>query len=119
MMESTDTTNKFAGDLPDGPGIFKITAIEKFYSPAQFWVFSLEHPGGGGKQTFFANMLGPLLRVLDCEEQSPNVFLWDSELQVNKLFKATVSHAPDKKDPSKIRQHMGNFAKYDNEQTPF
>ena len=119
MMETTDTTNKFAGDLPDGPNIFKIVNIEKFYSPAEFWVFHLKWSGGDGKQTFFANMLGPLLRTLGCEEKSPNVFEWDSDLQFNKSFKAVVGHAPDKKDPNKIRQHMSQFEKVDDNEIPF
>lgn len=119
MIEETDTTNKFANELPDGPNTFKITGIERFYSPADFWVFSLEYPGGTGQQTLFANMLGPLLRVLGCEESEPNKFRWDSDLQVGKYFKATVGHAPDKKNPVKIRQHMGAFEKVDEDSIPF
>ena len=116
MIEETDTTNKFE-PLPDGPGIYQIIKIEKFYSPAEFWAFSLKHAKGEGNQTFFANMLGPILRVLDCEEVSPNHFRWDSDLQVNKFFKATVSHAPDKKGV--IRQHMSAFEKVDENTVPF
>ena len=119
MIEETDTTNKFANELPDGTWIFKITGIERFYAPADFWVFSLEYQGGSGQQTLFANMLGPLLRCLGCEEKEPNKFVWDSDLQVNKYFKATVGHAPDKKNPAKIRQHMGGFEKVDDETIPF
>ncbi len=119
MIEETDTTNRFGNELPDGPNIFKIKAIERFYNPADFWVFTLEYLGGEGEQTLFANMLGPLLRILGCEEIEPNKFRWDSELQINKVFKATVSHAPDKKHPEKIRQHMGAFEKVDGEAIPF
>jgi len=119
MMEEIDTTNKFANEIPDGTYIFKITKIERFFSPADFWVFSLDYQGGSGQQTLFANMLGPLLRVLGCEEREPNKFLWDSDLQVNKYFKATVGHSPDRKNPTKIRQHMGGFEKVDEETIPF
>src|ERR1700690_4179472 len=116
MIEETDTTNKFE-PLPDGPGVFQIVSIEKFFSPAEFWAFNLKHSKGEGNQTFFANMLGPLLRVLDCEEVTPNHFRWDSDLQVGKFFKATVCHAPDKKGVE--RQHMKAFEKVDENTIPF
>lgn len=116
MLEEIDTTNKFE-PLPDGPGVFQIVKIEKFFSPAEFWAFSLKHAKGEGSQTFFANMLGPLLRVLGCEELEPNRFRWDSDLQVNKFFKATVSHALDKKGIE--RQHMKAFEKVDENSIPF
>jgi len=119
MQEETDTTNRFNQDLPDGVNVFKITAIERFYSPADFWVFSLDYKGGSGEQTLFANMLGPLLRIMGCEEFEPNKFRWDSDLLVGKSFKATVAHAPDKKNPTKIRQHMGAFEKVDENDLPF
>lgn len=119
MRETTDTSSRFLGDLPDGPNIFKVVNIEKFYSPAEFFVFHLNWSGGDGKQTFFANMMGPLLRTLGCEETSPNVFEWDTDVQFGKRFKATVSHAPDKKDATKIRQHMGAFEKLDENEPPF
>lgn len=116
MMEETDTTNKFA-PLPDGPNVFQIISIEKFFTPSEFWSFSLKYSSGEGVQTFFANMLGPVLRVLGCEETTPNRFMWDSDLQVNKYFKATVSHAPDKKGI--LRQHMNSFEKVNEETIPF
>ena len=118
-METIDTTNKYGDDLPDGLWIFKITKIEKFFSPVEFWVFSLEHGTGNGRQPFFANMLGPLLRILGCEETSPHIFEWDPELQIGKYFQAVVSHEPDKKNPSKIRQHMGQFQRVDENSIPF
>lgn len=116
MMEETDTTNKFE-PLPDGPEVFKILSIEKFFSPAEFWAFTLQHSKGSGNQTFFANMLGPLLRVLGCDEYEPNKFRWDSDMQVGKSFKAIVSHAPDKKGVE--RQHMKGFEKVDDQDIPF
>lgn len=116
MMEDIDTTNKFE-PLPDGVGTFKIVKIEKFFSPAEFWAFTLKHSKGEANQTFFANMLGPVLRVLDCEEYEPNKFRWDSDLQVGKSFVATVSHAPDKKGI--VRQHMSAFEKVDENSIPF
>ena len=116
MIEETNTTNKFE-PLPDGPNIFQIVKIEKFFSPAEFWAFTLKHSKGEANQTFFANMLGPVLRVLGCEEVSPNLFRWDADLQTNKYFKATVSHAADKKGV--LRQHMSNFEKVDAETIPF
>jgi hypothetical protein len=120
MMTTTDTTNKYASEFPDGPAIFKITNIEKIYNPAEFWVFHLtDSAGNKGKQTFFDNMLGPILRVLGCNETQTDFFEWDPDMQMNKFFKAIVSHAPDKKDKTKIRQHMGSFEKVDANTVPF
>ena len=119
MIQEIDTTNKFASELPDGENVFTITGIERFYSPADFWVFSLSYAGGNGQQTFFANMLGPLLRILGCEEFAPNKFRWDPDLEINKSFRATISHAPDKKNPEKIRQHISNFSKATDDSIPF
>lgn len=116
MMEDTDATNKFE-PLPDGTNVFQIMKIEKFYAPAEFWAFQLKHAKGEGSQTFFANMLGPVLRVLGCEEYEPNKFRWDSELQTNKFFKATVSHALDKKGIE--RSHMKAFEKVDENTVPY
>ena len=116
MREMTDTAN--LGDLPDGPGLFKVVSVEKFYGKSEFFVWQLAYEKGQGKQVLLPNMMGPLLRILGCDEVEPNKFDWETELQANKMFKATVSHAPDKNGV--MRQRMGDFEKYDEkDERPF
>ena len=61
----------------------------------------------------------PLLRVLGCKETKPNKFEWDRDLMEGKEFISVVSHDPDKKDPSKIRQNMTEFEAVKSEDVPF
>jgi hypothetical protein len=65
-------------------------------------------------------MMAGLLRVLGCTETEPNKFDWDTTEQDGKAFWATVSHKPDAKDATKIRQHMGEFKPLEDEkEIPF
>ena len=118
--EITDTTNKYPNqDLPDGRNCFKVESIEKKYGKSEFFVWKLKYDKGEGEQILLPNMMGGLLRVLKCEETEPNKFDWDTFEQSGKCFLATVSHKPDQKDPSKIRQHMSDFAPVDENEIPF
>ena len=118
--ENTDTTNLYPDkNLPDGRNAFKVLGIEKKYGKSEFFVWKLSHSKGEGEQVLMPNMMGPLLRVLKCVEMEPNKFDWDTDEQAGKVFLATVSHAPDKKDASKIRQHMGEFSNVDPNDIPF
>jgi len=111
--EITDTNNKYANqELPDGRNCFKIESIEKKYGKngGEFFIWKLKHDKGEGEQVLLPNMMGGLLRALGCTETEPNKFDWDTFEQSGKCFLATVSHKPDQKDPSKIRQHMSEFA---------
>lgn len=120
MREITDTTNKYTNkDIPDGTWIFKVLGIEKKYGKIEFFVWKLAHDGGEGEQVLLPNMMGGLLRALKCQESEPNKFDWDTEEQIGKYFWATVTHAPDKKDATKIRQHMGDFKVYEDTEIPF
>lgn len=110
--EITDTTNKFANqDIPDGAQMFKVLGVDKKYGKngGEFFIWKLGYEGGTGEQVLLPNMMAGLLRVLGCTETEPNKFDWDTNEQNDKLFTATVSHKPDAKDASKIRQHMGDF----------
>src|SRR6267378_2769081 len=106
--EITDTTPMFANDIPDGRHRFRVRGIEKRYGKVEFFVWKLQHKDGEGEQVLMTNMMGPLLRILKCEEIEPNKFDWDTTEQDGKEFMATVSHEPDRKDPVKIRQKMGD-----------
>lgn len=118
--EITDTTNLYGNqELPDGRNAFKIVGIEKRYGKVEFFVWKLQHSKGEGEQVLLPNMMGQLLRVLKCVETEPNKFDWDTDEQLGKSFLATVSHAPDKKDATKIRQHMSDFAQVDPNEIPF
>lgn len=111
--EITDTKNKFTNqDLPDGEQDFMVVGdIVKKYGGkgGEFFIVTLQYPGGIGQQAFLPNMMGPLLRALGCDETEENKFDWDTQEQAGKKFKAKVSHAPDKKDKAIIRQHMSEI----------
>ena len=117
MREITDTTNM--GDLEDGQDVFTINKIEKRYGAKEFFFFGLIGKKSEGSQILFPNMMGPLLRALKCTETETNKFDWDPDEQVGKKFVATVSHATDKKDVTKIRQHMSDFKQVDENDIPF
>lgn len=111
-IEVTDTTNKYANqDLPDGARIFKVLGVEKKYGKqgGEFFIWKLAYDGGTGEQVLLPNMMSGLLRAIGCDEIEPNKFQWDTNEQGGKLFSATVSHKPDAKDATKIRQHMSEF----------
>lgn len=114
--EITDTTNKYANqEIPDGTRTFKVLGVEKKYSGkgGEFFIWKLEYDNGKiGEQVLLPNMMGELLRVLKCEETETNKFDWDTNEQADKSFTASVSHKPDAKDATKIRQHMGDFSPF-------
>lgn len=111
--EITDTTNKYANqELPDGKQMFKVLGVDKKYGKkngAEFFIWKLAYESGTGEQVLLPNMMAGLLRALGCTETESNKFDWDTNEQTDKLFTATVSHKPDDKDATKIRQHMGEF----------
>lgn len=123
--EITDTNSNFsAKEIPDGPHDFKVISVVKKFGGANkdkaFYVWALEYEGKSGEQALMPNMMGDLLRVLGCKEAEPNKFDWDTEDVVYSKFSAVVSHEPDKKDPSKIRQVMKEFKKVGaQEEIPF
>lgn len=121
--EITDTSPKYDNqDLPDGRYEFMIIGdIVKKYGKngGEFFVATLQHKDGIGQHLFMTSMLGPLLRAIGIPETEKNKFDWDTTEQAGKRFIGTVSHQPDKKDPSKIRQHMADIVKVDDNEIPF
>lgn len=120
--EITDTKSKYQNqDLPDGRTAFRVVSVEKKYGKkgGEFFIWKLQHDKGEGDQILLPNMMGGLLRVLKCTETEENKFDWDTFEQTNKTFLATVSHKPDKDNPTTIRQHMGEFANVDENEIPF
>lgn len=120
--EITDTNSKYANkELPDGRNCFKVESIEKKYGQkgGEYFVWKLSHTSGEGEQILLPNMMGALLKALGCQEIEPGKYDWDTFEQYGKFFMATVSHKPDQKDPTKVRQHMSDFAKYEDAQIPF
>ncbi len=120
--EITNTKSRFANqELPDGRNAFRVLGVDKVFGKnnSEFFVWKLQHQGGEGEQLLMPNMMGGLLRVLKCTETEPETFDWDTFDQVNKVFLATVSHKPDSKNPTVIRQHMGEFAPVDENEIPF
>lgn len=121
--EQTDTNDNYPDkDIPDGTYEFKVLSATKKYGGEKkdkpFYVWKLEYEGVKGEQVLMPNMMGELLRALGCEETKPGQFDWDTELVVNQVFSATVSHEADKKNPAKIRQQMKDFKKV-KEEAPF
>ncbi len=122
-IERTSTKGKFDNDpLPEGRREFMVAGpVEKKYGKngGEFFVWKFQYEGGIGDQVLLPNMMAGLLRALKCEETEPNSFLWDTNEQEGKKVVATVSFAPDKKNPSVIRQHMGEFSNPDDNKIPF
>jgi len=112
--EITDTNKKFMNyDIKDGQHVFKILEVRKQYGKkgGEFFIWKLEYGDEGlvGEQGFLPNMLGELLKTLNCTETEPGTYDWDTEEQVGKSFSATVSHKPDEKNPTVMRQRMSGF----------
>jgi hypothetical protein len=116
--EITTTTPRVKELIPEGKRTFIITGpvAKKFgkASGAELFIFPLQYKDDAGnmrigEQMLLGSTLGPLLRVLGCNEVSPNIFDWDTEELEGRAFIAQVGHKPDKKDPSITRQYMGHF----------
>lgn len=121
--EITNTLNKFANqELPEGRHKFIVAGpvVKKYGGKGgEFFIWKLQYDGGIGEQVLLPNMMGELLRVLECQETEPNIFDWDTADQEGKVFMATIKLAPDKKDPKVIRQHMSEYAKVETSDIPF
>lgn len=119
MRETTDTNPNYPDEtLPDGRNIFRVESVKRMEKgKTVFYIWSLSYKANNqeweGTQVFLPSMMGGLLKVLGATEVKTGVYEWDTDLMEGKQFEATVSHAPDKKDPSKIRQHMSEFAEED------
>lgn len=115
--EITDTTSQFHDDIPDGTYDFEIEKVlakdikgKKGYE----WHLDYKDADGNdqsGKVLTWPNQIGPLLAILGAKADSEKKghYLWETELMTGKTFKATISHEPDKKNPSKVYQNLGNF----------
>lgn len=113
--EITSTKGKYPNqNLPEGRHSFIVAKpVEKKFGKqgGEYFIWTLQYEGGIGQQILLPNMMGQLLRVLECTETEPDTFDWDTADQEGKAFMATVKLAPDNKDPKTIRQHMGDYAK--------
>ena len=106
-MRTTTDTNFANRDIQDGQFTFTIKSInQKEKGDVTYYVLKLAYSGGVGEQILLPSMIGPLLRLLGAKEELPGVFSWDTQDFDGQSFVATVSHEPDKKDPSKIRQKI-------------
>jgi hypothetical protein len=110
-LEETDTSNSYEKiPLPDGEQTFKIIEVTRVEKVKGLYEWALQAEDGEKyQQNMFANEMGPLLRLLGCKEVSKDKFSWDTVMVEGRSFTATVSHVPDKKDASVIRQKMANF----------
>ena len=111
-METTDTNSQFHDDIPDGTYDFEVVnVVRKEINGKKAYEWTLEYDGGEGKVLTWPNQVGPLLALLGAKEDTAKKghYLWETELMVGKTFKATISHDPDKKDPSKVYQNMKDF----------
>lgn len=113
MRQTTDTTQRYSNrDIEDGTYEFTIKSITpKTKGETLMYILKLEYNGTDGEQLLLPSNMGPLLKLLGAKETSPNVFDWDTEDYAGSKFSATVSHKPDRKDPTKVRQYMGHFDK--------
>lgn len=109
MIEEIDTNSNFENkEIPDGRNSFRVMDVRKAKS---LYVWELTYNNGQeGDQSFFANTMGPLLKVLGCKETDKGKYALNSEEVKGKSFTATVYREADKKDPSIIRQRMKDFS---------
>lgn len=108
MIEEIDTTSNFDSKrIPDGKHSFRLEDVRKAKS---LYVFDLSYDEGQrGEQTFFANTLGPFLKVLGCKETSKGKYEFNSAEVIGIRFSAVVYQEPDKDDKTKIYQRMKDF----------
>lgn len=117
--EITSTKNNFKKypPIPEGRRRYVIAApVKKLYgkNSSEFFVWTLQYQHNGenclGEQALMPNMMGPLLRVLGCQETEPENFDWDTDAVEGMAFVATTERQPDKKDPTIIRIHMSEYS---------
>lgn len=111
-QEMTDTTSQFNDSIPDGVHDFEIMlVVRKDIKGKKAYEWTLEYEDGEGKVLTWPNQVGPLLALLGAKEDPDKKghYLWETEMMQGKTFKATISHDPDKKNPSKVYQNMKDF----------
>jgi hypothetical protein len=120
--EITDTNSQF-NDIPDGTYDFEVVqVVRKEIKGKKAYEWTLEYDGGDGKVLTWPNQVGPLLALLGAKEDPEKKahYLWETDMMIGKTFKATISHDPDNKNPSKIYQNMKDFKKSEaTEEIPF
>lgn len=108
MIEEIDTNSNFANkEIPDGKHSFRVIDIRK--AKALYVVELTYDDGQEGEQTFFANTLGPLLKVLGCQETDKGKYMINTDELKGKNFSAVVYREADKTDKSIMRQRMKDF----------
>jgi hypothetical protein len=110
--EMTDTNSQFNDNIPDGTYDFEVVSVvRKEIKGKRAYEWSLNYDGGGGKVLTWPNQVGLLLALLGAKEDATKKghYLWETDMMVGKTFKATISHDPDKKDPTKFYQNMKDF----------
>lgn len=106
--EEIDTNSNFSNkEIPDGTHGFRVLGVKK-HEAMYIWSLSYEN-GAEGEIVFFANNMGPLLKVLGCKETAPGKYKLESSVVDGVPFKATVYGEPDKKDKNIIRKRMKDF----------
>lgn len=109
--ETTDTNSQFNDAIPDGTYDFEVhKVVRKEIKGKVGYEWSLDYGDQNGKQLFWPNQMGDLLRLLGCKETAPGKFDWETDLMEGQTFKATVSRKEDKKS-GKTFQMMGDFKK--------
>lgn len=108
LDEEIDTNSDFSNrDIPDGTYSFRVMSVRK-NGAMYIWHFSYDGEREGDI-VFFANNMGPLLKVLGCKETKPGFYKLESQEVEGVPFKATVYGEPDKKDKNVIRKRMKDF----------
>lgn len=110
-LENTDTNSNYEKEMiPDGDYRFKVISVQRVekIDGMYEWEFSVSD-GNDYSVNLFKNEMGPLLRVLGCNETDKGKFSWDTVDVEGKVFTATAYQRPDKKDPTIIRQKLKDF----------
>lgn len=116
-LELTDTNGQFNDDIPNGTYTFRVfKCVGKNIKDKKGYEWTLDYVNADGdpaqgKVLTWPNQIGELLRVLGCKETKAGVFEWQTDLMEGQTFKATITHDPNKKDPSKIYMNMKDFQK--------
>jgi hypothetical protein len=110
-LENTDTNSTYEKQMiPDGDYNFKVISAKRVEKVNGLYEWELSCDDGSDYSVnLFKNEMGPLLRVLGCNETEKGKFTWDTVEVEGKWFGATAYQTPDKKDPTVIRQKLKDF----------
>lgn len=108
-LENTDTNSDYEKmPIPDGEHVFKVGMVSRVERVPGLYEWKLNSDDGNAYEVgLFKTEMGPLLRLLECNETEKGKFSWDTVDVEGMLFMATAYQAADKKNV--MRQKLKDF----------